>query len=158
MQLESKLASLPPSQWRTGRAIAFDWYDGPRSGVCRLAAPECEFQFELLDERYNPDGLDDRLFRLSELPAGSVATIEAAFNDSGLVGQPGEPLWVPVWRFSNAADRQRVEAVIEQVLASRRPTALVVISQDMIEFGGQWDVNGREPEGARWFEMLGIGR
>src|SRR5436309_2373273 len=97
MDLEQLLTAVPVSGWRTRQAVVFDWYDGPREGVCALAEPACEFYFELLAEHPTPDDLDDRLFRISELPSGSVDELLAALGD---LGPPAPQLWSPVWRFS----------------------------------------------------------
>src|SRR5207248_66436 len=100
MSLAAQLAAAPVARWRTRRAVVLDWYDGPREGVCALAEPACEFYFELLDERPTADDLDDRLFRLSALPPGSVAALLACLAGQG---EPAGPVWVPVWRFADAA-------------------------------------------------------
>ena len=68
MKLEQLLGSLPCQKWQTRQAIVLDWYDGPRQGLCALDKPGGEFVFEILDERVNEQGLDDRLFRLRALP------------------------------------------------------------------------------------------
>src|SRR5436309_5096298 len=100
MTFETKLLSPPVEKCKTRLAIIFDWYDGPRTGLCCLEVPEVEFSFELLDERTNEDGADDRLFRLSELPAGSVAQALVVLGD---LGHPTGPVWVPIWRFPSDA-------------------------------------------------------
>ena len=48
MDLEQLLTAVPVSGWRTRQAVVFDWYDGPREGVCALAEPACEFYFNCL--------------------------------------------------------------------------------------------------------------
>src|SRR5438876_4645618 len=103
MKLETLLGSLPVDQWVTKQAVVFDWFDGPREGVCSLARPGGEFYFELLDERPNAEDLDDRLFRLSELAPGSVTEVLTATRE---LGQPTGPVWVPMWRFPNETAQQ----------------------------------------------------
>jgi len=141
MKLEEKLTSMPVNQWKVDRIYAFDWYDGPREGVCSLTVPSCEFYFELLDERYNPDGLDDRLFRLSELPTGSVRDVVAAVPD---LASPSESV------------RQKADERIDAATARKRPTALVIHSQDLENFLGCWQVDLTEAKTADWFAVLGI--
>src|SRR5688572_25483495 len=102
MKLEALLRSVPVDQWVVQDVIAFDWYDGAREGVCSLARPGGEFYFELLDERLNPDGVDDRLFRLSELPTGSVAELRS------------------VWQFTKPEDPQRAKEVMRRLDAAKR--------------------------------------
>src|SRR5712691_11519086 len=121
MSLEETLLAAPREQWHVARTYVYGWQDGPTHGACEMAAPQCEFFFELLSERYNPDGLDDRIYRLSELPAGSVAELLTLHTQGA--GRAG-----PV---RDEADRR-----IEEIRAARRPTSLVVYSQDMEHFLG----------------------
>lgn len=149
MNLEQLLTSVPAPQWRTRQAVVFDWYDGPREGVCALAEPACEFYFELLAERPTPDDLDDRLYRVSALPPGSVDELLTALAD---LGPLAAPLWSPVWRFSMPAEREKADRTVHDTRARRRPTDLVVYSRDMCEFLGyrllpRDGVNGS----ANWF-------
>jgi hypothetical protein len=153
MNLETLLGSLPPGQWRTKQAVCFGWYDGPLEGVCALTRPACEFYFELLDERYNPDGLDDRLYRLSEIPSGSVETTLRAVE---LVGKPVNPVWVPVWRFPNVEEQTKAEEIIEQIEATRRLTTLIVHTRDMEQFLGCWNIEANGQPIENWFKFLGI--
>jgi hypothetical protein len=151
MSLESSLASVPVRAWKTGQAVVFDWYDGPRAGVCRLENPAVEFAFDLLDERFNEDTLDDRLFRLSELPAGSVAAVLTVLRQ---LGQPAGPVWVPTWRFPDEAARAVAEQHLQTIEASKRATELVVFTRDMEEFLGCWSVAGNGRNGGNWFSVL----
>lgn len=153
MQLETLLKDTPVDQWATRLAIIFDWYDGPREGVCCLSQPGGEFYFELLDERMDPDGLDDRLLRLSELPAGSVAETQSVLED---LGGPTHCYWVPIWKFSSDAARERGERQVQAVRAARRPTDLVIWTPDMEQFLGLWTVARTEPDRKDWFAFLGI--
>ncbi len=133
MSLETALVSLLPDQWVARQVVVFDWFDGPREGVAWLAKPDCEFFFELLDEQSTPDDLDDRLFRLSELPRGTVAAVLAALHG---LGEPANSLWVPIWRFASETERAQVEQEIERLLARRRRTGIVVRTRDMTDFTG----------------------
>jgi hypothetical protein len=151
--LETVLSSLPPEQWVTRQATVYDWYDGPREGVCALSRPEAEFYFELLDERYNPDGLDDRLFRLSELPPGSVDAILSALQN---LGTPVNSVWIPVWKFPSEAAQQRAEQRLREIEAVKRPTPMVILTQDMEQFLGCWNVPPTSNQVADWFSVLRI--
>lgn len=141
MKLEELLLSWPVDQLRVSQVYSFDWYDGPREGVCSLAVPPCEFYFHLLDERYNPDGLDDRLFRLSELPPGSVSQVVSASAD---LAKPDE------------AVRRQAERRIDAATATKRPTSLVIHTQDMNQFLGCWNVEPNAGTDVDWFAVLGI--
>jgi hypothetical protein len=153
MKLEDVLASVAPEQWVPGQIIIFDWYDGPRQGIGRLAHPRCEFAFEMLAQRYNPDDLDDRLFRLSELPSGSV---DEALDAIRSLGGPANVLWVPVWRFETEEKRRQADQRIDDILVKRRETAVVVYSRDMATFLGRWQAEAGEEEAADWFSILGV--
>ena len=109
MSLERELQSSPPVNWHTRKAIIFDWYDGPREGVCALASPKAEFLFELLDERFNSDDLDDRVFRVKELPEGSVDSIWASLAD---LGPPDKGVWSPVWKFSSDSQQKHADRLV----------------------------------------------
>jgi hypothetical protein len=153
MTLELSLPSVPVQTWQTGQAIVFDWYDGPRSGVCSLAQPGGEFAFDLLAERANAEDLDDRLFRLKELAPGTVAQVLQLIQD---LGQPANSVWVPVWKFSNPAARDRVEREIDQLLSQARTTPLVIATRDMAHFLGCWNLDRVGQNGKDWFAFLGV--
>ena len=94
MDLEKTLTAIPVDAWTTRQAIVLDWHDGPRQGVCSLSHPAAEFVFEQIDERHNPEGMDDRLFRLRHVPEGTVARALEVLGD---LGGPDHCVWVPVW-------------------------------------------------------------
>src|SRR5262245_2582352 len=151
MALETILTTSPPGQWVTRQAVIFDWHDGPRQGVCALAVPSCEFVFDLLDERLNPDDLDDRLFRVRELPPGAVAELLTALRP---LGGPAGPVWVPFWRFPTEAERRPAEAKVNALLAGARPTPVVIATRDMQQFLGCWNVPGNANGVTDWFAVL----
>jgi hypothetical protein len=153
MTLEQLLLSVPVETWKTGQAVVFDWYDGPRSGVCSLVHPGGEFAFDLLAERANAEDLDDRLFRLKELAPGTVAHVLQLIQD---LGQPAGPVWVPVWKFSSPAARDRVEKDIDRLLTQARPTPLVIATRDMAHFLGCWNLDRVGQNGKDWFAFLGV--
>jgi hypothetical protein len=148
MSFEQLLASVPVDHWQTRQAIAFDWYDGPREGICSLANPAVEFFYSLLGERQNSDDADDRLFRLSEIPEGSVASAIKSLADLGLASDLSNPVWCPIWQFPTDDAKLRAEQVLRDIEAGKKPTAMVVLTRDMIDFLGCWRVD--------WFSALGI--
>jgi hypothetical protein len=153
MNLETAIFSQAPQAWRTRQAIIFDWYDGPRAGVVSLEYPDCEFHCQFLSEQPNADDLDDRLFRISELPRGSVANILSATR---VLGEPTNNVWVPVWQFPSDRDRAAVEAEIERLLTNRRETDIVIWTRDMKEFLGCWHAERNGIPASSWFTKLGI--
>src|SRR5437879_3358198 len=100
MTLESTLMSVPVENWRSAKVMVFDYHDGPRAGVCILAEPQCDFYFELLDERRVEDDLDDRLFRLSTLPAGMADRLAAG------------------WQFDSVEAREQARRLADEVQAA----------------------------------------
>jgi hypothetical protein len=152
MTLETALLSKPVSLWRTRQAIVFDWYDSPRAGLCALAEPRVEFAFDLLDERPTDDGLDDRLFRLSELPDGTVDQVLALLTE---LGRPTGPVWVPVWQFQDEERQRDIEDRLRVIESGKRPTGLIVSTRDMTHFLGCWDypTNGTVGD---WFAALAV--
>lgn len=153
MTLESTLLRHPPAAWETGLAIVFDWYDGPREGLCRLTVPAVEFCFRLLAERPTADGLDDRLFTLEELPSGSVAEAARVLR---ALGEPTGPLWVPVWKFPSAQARDEAEAALARIERQATPSSLIVLSPDLLTFLGCWSVPDPGAAGHNWFDELAV--
>lgn len=153
MKLEKSLASVPPAEWVANQVIVFDWYDGPRQGVACLGRPMCEFAFTLLAERPCPDGLDDRLFRVSELPANSVARILGLLRPQG---SPSHKVWVPVWQPGRAEERSQVDQEIDSILSQQRDTGLVIATRDMETFLGCWHAERNGSQITDWFSALSI--
>ena len=136
--LEHLLAAIAPRQWLTRQAIVLDWNNGPRSGVCALAQPRCEFFFHLFAEPLDSDLLAIRLFAISELRSGVVAQIEALLQP---LGRPVGPLWVPVWKFADTTLRREVEGRLDALLVAARPTALLAATVDWLHFDGCWNAD-----------------
>ncbi|MES2790317.1 MAG: hypothetical protein V4719_11970 [Planctomycetota bacterium] len=153
MDMEQLLLACPVEHWQTRQTVVFDWHDGPRHGICELATPQCEFLFDLVAERFNPNGLDDRLFRLREIPKGTIASILSLIST---LGTPAFPVWVPVWSFANVSERAAADAAIDELLNSSRHADIVIRTHDMIAFLGCWQVIAVPPEGTDWFAQLGI--
>ncbi len=153
MTLKNKLQSVPPAEWVTRKAIFLGWHDGPCEGVCALVRPAVEFYFELQDERYNPDGLDDRLFRLKELPAGSVDSILASMT---VLSPPDQPLWIPNWTFPDKIKQQEVENRLKEILSQGEATWIFIATRDMEHFDGCWSIDSNGNGALDSFVTLGI--
>ena len=133
--LEISLSSLPPEQWKVRQVVVFDWLDGPRSGLCALAQPQCCFVFDTLGERPTEDDLDDRLFCLKE---GPIDTMDQALSILGVLGPPTSPIWVPRWIFSTEVQRLETEQKLDALLAGLVETPLIIRTKDMLHFQGCW--------------------
>lgn len=144
---------LPPaSEWNTDQVIALDWYDGPRSGVCRFNNPALEASFELLDERATIDDLDDRLYYLQELPTGSVQELAEAV--SAQCGTPRTPIWVPIWPTELEAGKALAESV-SRILKRGRDMDVILLSRDFGRILRIWTGQPRLP-GVDWFARLSL--
>ena len=115
--------------------VTFEWYDGPREGICELEYPECAFSFEIIAERWHDNHFDHRLFRLSEIEVGSVARAIAILHKAG---PPTTPAWAPHGAYESEEDRLRIEEGIEQILSKKVPTRVIVRTDDLIKFGEVW--------------------
>ena len=153
MTLEVQLLTCDVSSWLIRQAVIFDWFDGPRQGICALSVPECEFAFDCLAERYNPSGLDDRLYRLREVQKGTINTVVSRIS---ALGSPLSSIWVPVWRFSSEREKELVDADIDELLENSRLTNVIVHSQDLSVFLGCWNLPQFPSDDTDWFSLLGI--
>ena len=124
-QSTTPLLTTPVSQWETDRIVVSHWVDGPMSGYCRLANPECAFFFHLAAERHNPDGLDDRIFSLSMVES---ATFELAWS-SPITGAS-----------SSAGDAMRTPDLSGLVSPPHGTSNLLIRTPDMRTFLGCWVV------------------
>ena len=146
---------VPVEQWTARQTIVFDGYDGPREGLCALENPRVEFRFVLIREQQNADGLDERYFRLYEVPAASIDKILGLLRTH--LGTPSHPVWVPIWRFPSEASRANAEAAVMEIESMSRPTDVVVSSPDMMMFDGKWSIDraGEWPRRADGSFLLG---
>ncbi len=126
--LEKILSSIPVDQWQTESLILLDWHDGPIEGVCLLERPTCAFYFQCIGEWHNPEGLDDRIFQVSDFPGITAAQV-TELCVYGTQASPSKTLRVdPAFR--------RIEAI----LAMRGKPTLVVRTSDMKRFTAVWAV------------------
>ncbi len=147
------LIDTPCPDWKVDQAIVWDWYDGPRSGFARLKFPSAEFQFELLAERPTEEGLDDRLFAVSALPAG---TLETLLSVCSFAGEPVSPIWIPRWASHDRSVLERAEAAIAAAKDSAIATTLVIRSSGFETFQGCWDISSVPMDAEDWFAYLEI--
>lgn len=154
MDAERRLLTTPPASWRVERVIALDWYDGPRQGLCRLADPEVEFVFRLLAERTTPDDLDDRVFAVERLPAGSVASAVAALAP---FGSPRNATWVPVMRHPDRNVREESKAALDAIQRRATSTPVVFYTRDFETFLGCWSADAASEGEGDWFRVIDKG-
>lgn len=99
--------------------IAWDWYDGPETGILTCEECQAEFYFFMID--WSRDH-DKRVFAVQELERGAVASL------IGLVGEAREfPIWYPdKLKCPIESDRPWIEQLDTLVLSSRQVTSKVV--------------------------------
>lgn len=146
------LLDVVPQRWKVDQVIVLDWYDGPRSGFCRLTEPSVDILLELLDERQTEDGLDDRLFSLSRLAEG---TFDAVLSSLSFAGTPAKPVWVPLWQSCNHVDLERANAAVQYARALALPTPLVTRTSDCVRFRGIWNLAALGKR-SNWFSFLAV--
>ena len=149
------LVSCPTTKWVPRQIVVLDWYDGPLSGVAELLEPRSEFYFDLLAERFNPTGLDERIYLLSELPTGSVSSVLAIVSAAE---KPINVVWMPMWKFENDSEQRRADDALTAILEKRSMPSCAMYSKDgMTTFQGCWVFEGGEhSEDADWFSHFGV--
>lgn len=153
MSLDDALSRLPPADWIVEQVIIFDWCDFPKEGIVAMSRPRCEFYFSLVAERNHDDTTPTGLFRLSELPVGSVGEVLAIIRPLGV---PKRPVWIPIWKFSSQEEGETARRQIDFILDGRSPATSIVSSPDLFSFGGHWRIDPAEPAPADWFARLGV--
>lgn len=138
--------------WKADQIIALDWYDGPRSGVCRFNVPALEASFELLDERPTIDDLDDRLYYLRRLPAGSVQELATSLLTQ--CGAPQAPTWSPIWPTDTGA-RTALDQVVSKILERGQDMDVILLSRDFQRILQVWTGQPRLAD-VDWFVRLGL--
>ena len=144
---------IPAVEWVPRQSIVFDWFDGPKHGICALQYPPSEFEFTCIAERLSPDGVDHRLYSIAELPEGTVDQVRELLTD---LGTPHVPVWVPVWNLPSSDERQKVDGEIDNLLRVRKATNFVIYTLDMSAILGCWRVDSIPKEPDSLFDLLGI--
>ena len=134
------LDSMPFQNWRMDQIVIFGFYDGPEKGVARLSLPAYEFTFKKIAERYNPDGLDDRLFLIGELPTGSASKIQACMQQQRI----------------DPEEKGKSDAEIQKILALEIVTNSVIHSREFENILGYWPGIYKAEQTRDWFVELGI--
>jgi hypothetical protein len=111
------------------KVISLGFYDGPTSGVLQCETCSANHKFDMLDW---DEQQEVRIFRLAQLPSGSLDRCVRVYAD---IGSPRWPLWVPSVESSSPETRDAVNRTVQQVLDSAEPATVVmawVPSADMI--------------------------
>ena len=151
--MRTVLGDVDALEWIPRQSIVFDWSNGPKQGICALAYPQTEFEFKCIAEKYNPDGIDHRLYSLLELPSGSVDCVLGLIKE---LGTPENTVWIPIWNFPTQEDKHKVNAQIDQLLGSGKPTNLIFYSQDLVSILGCWKVDSLPENVDDLFKTFGI--
>ena len=133
--------------------IVFDWFDGPREGVCALTIPDAEFSFECVAERYNPEGLDHRLYSISQLRSGAVDEIA---NLTRLVDGHLNEKSISKWKY-NIEEGRLFEPEIDEILESAQSTNLILYTLNFREFLGCWYIDPMPDNIDELFDRFQIG-
>lgn len=142
MNFKDILVTTPPEQWEVEQLIVFDWYDGPLEGLCELANPACCFYFKIVAERFDPDDLDDRLFRWNIMPPHSVKRATEILH---ALGEPDKPSWIPLWKFDSEDMRREIERALEELVSTCEQRGFVFVqTRDMIHFSNFWFESDRK--------------
>ena len=128
-KLEDILSSVPVDQWQTQNLILLYWHDGPVEGICELDRPVCTFYFRLIGACYNPDGLDDRIFHVSDLPELTVEQLTAI---------SAHATKIPTQQ-SVESDVDPADENIKAILKMRGKPVLIIRTVDMEHFTAMWN-------------------
>ena len=129
-EFDKAFKTLPTNKWAVEQLIILDWYDGPRSGFCKMTRPKVRFYFEVIADCYLQDDTDDHLFQLSDCP---TEKLDAVIEIFAKVGQPQKPSWIPSGNM-DLEDEKQIETIISELEAS----SIIVQSHNMTEFSCCW--------------------
>jgi hypothetical protein len=135
-QLAKILTSTPLSSWKVKQVLILDWYDGPREGFCEMASPPCCFHFKEFAENYVPEGLDERLFYLREIPIEGFRDVMLLLANE--LGEPKKPSWVPIWKFEHETTRVHIESVINTLIENSISSNIILQSSDLETISEVW--------------------
>jgi hypothetical protein len=113
------------------RILILGYYDGATEGVLELGPLGDVYQFRLVGELCNPDGIDRRTFVLEPLPPDALERLACVI---GAYIDPNWPAWVPIWRFPDEPTRLGVEAEVDVILAAAGSPAWQIETDDHITF------------------------
>ncbi|MGC4070547.1 MAG: hypothetical protein QM784_38945 [Polyangiaceae bacterium] len=134
MESPARIVEIPAEHWRVSRLVAFDWYDGPVSGICVLSLPAVCCYFEMVGDQWWRGAQGSRLYRLQVVPDDSLSKLLAVLGDSP---EPNQKCWCPP-KPPNSATNELVDTVLAGIQARGEQRWIVVRSPDMIEIADVW--------------------
>lgn len=135
-EFEKNLLSIALENWQVYQVIVLDWQDGPITGFCRMANPNCGFYFEMFGERFIKDDLDEKLFYIYEVLPRSILELEAHLASE--LGGLTAPVWIPKWGFANKSSERQADSMINALIEKSKKSNILVQTCDMIHFLGVW--------------------
>lgn len=130
-----EILEIDISDWCITQSLVFDWYDGPKHGVCVLENLSMEVEYKCVAERYNPDGCDHRIFSISEIERGSVARL------SRIMG----------------SDKENTNFAIDEMMSKSRRARLFVYSFNFVTLLRGWRSNKCLDDPEMLLDRMGIG-
>jgi hypothetical protein len=125
------------AEWREGasylspvtRVLALGFYDGPTNGLLQCGANGPVYKFDLLDEVWDAEGQDLRVFSLAPVFSTALAQLAEAYAN---LLTPRWPVWAPIWSFPTASEQAAMEALTDQVLQQAGPVQWVIATRDLM--------------------------
>ena len=137
------------------QVIALGYCDGPSEGFLHCGGCGREFHFRLLDRLEESPGEDEtRIFGLSGLPGGTIASFSTAMEP---FGRPEGPFWVPKWSFPSEEIRQQMDGMVDRLYSLAGPIELVFASSDWLTgeiIASRSISSGEMIDGRDWFSDL----
>jgi hypothetical protein len=112
------------------KLLGLGYYDGPTNGLLLEGQDGRVYKFDLLDELYNSEGIDLRIFSLAALPSEAFDQLVDALCR---YKTPHWPVWVPIWQFPTPDVREAIDRVTNQVLQQAGAIQWVVAAFDLLE-------------------------
>ncbi len=103
--------------------VVFGYYDGPTNGIVRCGHCGRTFRYDLLDLHLPSEEGDTRIFEVSPIAEGSL---ERFIAEMSAYQEPKRPVWVPLWSFPSDPDREKMNALVDELLAGKSSPEWVV--------------------------------
>src|SRR6266404_64464 len=104
------------------RMIAFDFYDGPVSGVMNDLDTNRAWRFTMIDW---DDRQEVRVFAMAPLPKDAFQKIVDALSQ---YEPPKSPFWFPLFNYSDLEIKHAVERKIDEAIASAAGVTHIIVT------------------------------